>query len=141
MKVSQTFTVHELMEVMNTDVDLMTPELEKRFKEVGEQLGFVDDPIVIAKYLDKDGIAKFYAVEYYPDEKKFMGFVSRWGVSTGDDRDFWGEFWLKDLEEFFSKEPIDEEDDSEIERDLNWTERPMSKVDPRAHHLYRGQKF
>ena len=59
-------------------MNLMTKDLECRFKEVGSQEN-IPDPVVIAKYFDPCGAGTWYAIEYNPIERIFFGYVSIFG--------------------------------------------------------------
>jgi hypothetical protein len=95
----------------------MTKALEKRFAEIGSQ-ETVKDPIVVAKFFNSFGAGRWYATEYIPDERVFFGYVSIFG----DWNDEWGYFSLDELESV--KGPLG----LGIERDLYWTEKPMSEI-------------
>lgn len=96
---------------------LMTKALEKRFAQVGSQKD-VKDPIVIAKFFYPAGSGTWYATEYDPKRKLFFGYVSIFG----DHCDEWGDFSLNELESFKGSFGLG------IERDLYWTETPVSVV-------------
>lgn len=55
-------------------MQLLTPELEKRFAEVGSQEE-AEDPLVIAKFFDPCGGWTWLATEYNPEERIFFGMV------------------------------------------------------------------
>lgn len=95
----------------------MTKEIEERFKEVGSQDG-IKDPVCIAKFFNPTGIGSWFATEYDPVDKIFFGYVSLFG----DHCDEWGSFSLEELEEFKGKFGLG------IERDINFTECPMSEI-------------
>ena len=95
---------------------LLTKALEKRFAEVGKQ--DLKDPIVIAKFFYPAGAGTWYAVEYYPKERLFFGYVSIFG----DWNDEWGYFSLDGLENFQGKFGLG------LERDLYFKERPFSQI-------------
>jgi hypothetical protein len=100
---------------------LLTKELIQRFKEVGSQEE-VSDPIVIAKFFNSLGAGVWYATEYDPDAEVFFGFVS----ISGDWNDEWGWFSQAELEGYHGKFGTG------IERDLYFTEQPISKLVPHA---------
>jgi hypothetical protein len=100
---------------------LLTKQLEKRFAEVGDQ-GGAADPTVIAKFFNPTGAGTWYATGYRPEERIFYGYVS----ILGDWNDEWGDFSLDELEQFKGRLGLG------IERDLYFTERPISKLEPRA---------
>jgi hypothetical protein len=95
---------------------LMTKELEKRFKEIGDQ-GSDKDPIVVAKFFNSFGAGTWYATEYDPIDKVFFGYVSIFG----DHNDEFGSFSFKELEEY--KGPFG----LGIERDLFCGEKRLSE--------------
>lgn len=95
----------------------MTKGLEARFKQVGSQEN-VKDPICIAKFFNPVGIGYWFATEYDPKEKIFFGYVSLFG----DHCDEWGNFSLEELESIKGRFGLG------IERDINFTERPMSEI-------------
>lgn len=99
-------------------MNLLTKELEARFKEVGSQKD-MPDPIVIAKYFNPTGAGTWYATEYIPEEKIFYGFVSIFG----DVNDEWGYFSLEELENTKGRLGLG------IERDLYCGEFPISELE------------
>lgn len=96
---------------------LLTKELLERFAKVGSQ-SEVKDPIAICKFFNPVGIGRWFATEYDPIEKIFFGYVSLFG----DYNDEWGSFGLEELESIKGKFGLG------IERDLHFTEKPMSEV-------------
>jgi len=100
---------------------LLTKELEERFRQIGSQQE-IADPIVVAKFFNPTGIGYWYATEYDPTEQAFFGFVSLFN----DHNDEWGYFSLAELQEFTGRFGLG------IERDLHFTEQPISKVCPKA---------
>jgi len=100
---------------------LMTKALERRFAEVGSQ-ELSRDPIVIAKFFNPTGPGTWYATEYNPEARIFFGYVSIFG----DYCDEWGGFSLEELEAFRGHFGLG------IERDLSFTEVPISTYEPRA---------
>jgi len=96
---------------------LMTKELEKRFAEVGSQEN-VKDPVVIAKFFNPCGAGTWWATEYDPKDKIFLGYVSIFG----DWNDEWGSYSLEELESYKGPFGIG------IERDLYWTEKRVSEI-------------
>lgn len=96
---------------------LMTPELEKRFAEIGSQSD-IADPVIVAKFFNPTGGGTWYATEYDPKSKIFFGYVSIFG----DWNDEWGYFSLAELEFFVGSLGVG------IERDLFWTEQKASAV-------------
>jgi hypothetical protein len=101
-------------------MQLLTPEIEQRFAEVGRQEE-VPDPIIIAKYFNPTGTGTWYATEYYPEDRTFFGWVSLFGGSD----DELGYFSLDELLEFKGQFGLG------IERDLYFGERPLSAVTKR----------
>ena len=98
---------------------LLTKELEKRFAEVGSQQE-VKDPIVIAKFFDPTGVAKWWATEYDPKDKVFFGYVTLFGLGSPEDE--WGDFSLEELESIKCRFGLG------IERDLHFGEQPISNI-------------
>jgi len=100
---------------------LLTKQLKKRFDQVGSQER-KRDPLVIAKFFDPVGTGTWYATEYYQDGQVFFGYVSIFG----DWNDEWGFFSLSELEGI--RGPLG----MGIERDLYFSEKPISEVEPKA---------
>lgn len=98
---------------------LMTRGLEKRFAEVGRQEE-VKDPIVVAKFFNPTGAATWWATEYDPERRVFFGYVTLFGLGAPEDE--WGTFSLDELESVRGRFGLG------IERDLHWTEKPISEV-------------
>ena len=99
----------------------MTQELEKRFVEIGDQ-SEGKDPVIVAKFFNPQGAGTWYAVSYLPEEKTFFGYVQIFH----DHNDEWGYFSLDELEAYTGPFGLG------IERDLQFEERPISKVCPKA---------
>lgn len=70
---------------------LITPELEERFKQVGDQ-SEVENPIVVAKFFDPVGIETWYVTEYNAETKVCFGYV------TGFAPYQWSYFSIEELE-------------------------------------------
>jgi len=102
-------------------MQLLTKQLEKRFREVGSQANAAD-PIVIAKFFNPCGPGTWYATEYDPATRVFFGYVSIFG----DHCDEWGSFSLDELENIQLPFGLG------IERDKYFTECPISQVEPKA---------
>lgn len=100
---------------------LLTKELEARFAKVGRQEGN-KDPLVIARFFNPCGAGTWFATEYDPVDKIFFGYVSIFG----DWNDEWGYFSLAELEDFKGAFGLG------IERDLHFSEKPMSEACPKA---------
>jgi hypothetical protein len=100
---------------------LLTKELLKRFSEIGRQEE-VKDPIVVTKFFNPAGAGTWYATEYDPKSRSFFGYVSIFG----DWNDEWGSFTLDELEQYRGAFGLG------IERDRFFTERPVSRVMPKA---------
>jgi len=96
---------------------LLTKEILERFAKVGSQES-VADPIIICKFFNPTGAGTWYATEYDPERKEFFGFVSIFG----DDNDELGYFSLDELESYVGTFGLG------IERDLHFTEKPLSAV-------------
>lgn len=102
-------------------MNLLPPELEKRFAEIGSQSDKLD-PIVVAKYFSPIGAATWYATEYEPNDRIFFGYAK--GLVPGDWNDEWGTFSLDELQAV--KLPMG----LSIERDLNFKEQPITQAVP-----------
>jgi hypothetical protein len=98
-------------------MELLTPELKTRFREVGRQED-TDDPLVICKFFNPCGAGTWLATEYDETEKLFFGYVSIFN----DHNNEWGEFGLGELQSL--KLPFG----LGIERDLHFPEMPMSQA-------------
>jgi hypothetical protein len=96
---------------------LMTPDLEKRFAQVGSQEE-VSDPLIIAHYFNPTGAGDWYAIEYFPEDRIIFGYAS----IIGDLCDEWGYSSLNELEDYKGQLGLG------IERDLYWTEKRASEV-------------
>ena len=95
-------------------MQLLTKEIEARFKEVGSQ-DLLKDPIVIAKFFNPAGAGTWYATEYDPKERLFFGLV----------RGFENELGYFSLDELKSvKGPLG----LGIERDLHFGEHTLAEV-------------
>lgn len=81
------------METQNTTSSaaytLLTPELERRFAEVGMQES--NDPIIICKFFHPCSAATWWASEFDPETRHFFGYVY---ICEGE----WGYFSLDELE-------------------------------------------
>ena len=101
-------------------MQLMTKELEKRFKEVGNQEN-VDfkEKLIIAKYFNPTGAGTWFATEYNPEDKTFFGYASIFG----DHNDEWGYFSLDELESVRGMFGLG------IERDLYFGEKKAGEVE------------
>ena len=71
-------------------MQLLTKEIENRFKKIGSQEK-IEDPEIIVKFFDPTGSWTWYATEYNPKDKIFFGLVH------GHDKEL-GYFSLKELE-------------------------------------------
>ncbi len=100
---------------------LITKALIERFAQIGRQ-DEVKDPIVVAKFFNPTGAGTWYATEYDPETRCFFGYVSIFG----DHNDEWGYFTLAELEEYRGRFGLG------IERDLYFSEKPISQVVPKA---------
>ena len=70
---------------------LITKELEKRFKKVGDQSN-ESNPIVIAKLFNPCGGGTWYLTEYDPETRIAFGYV------TGLYEDEWGSISIDEIE-------------------------------------------
>lgn len=108
-------------------MQLMTQELEARFKNVGSQENN-PDPTVIARYFFPYGQQTWYATEYDSKEKIFFGYVSLFG----DHNDEWGSFALEELEKTYPFRilinNVEHKGYGKIERDLHFSEKPLSQA-------------
>ncbi len=94
---------------------LITLELTKRFKEVGDQ-SEIQNPLIIAKFFDPVGPATWYATDYNPETTICFGYV------TGLAYDEWGTFSINELESL--KRPFG----LGIERDIHFRETPFNEL-------------
>lgn len=79
-------------------MELMTPELEAKFKEVGRQENVpLADKVVVAKFFAPVGAATWLATEYDPRTKLFFGFAGLFGLSDPSTAE-WGYFSLEELQ-------------------------------------------
>ncbi len=97
-------------------MQLLTKEIELRFKKIGSQEK-IKDPIVITKFFNPTGAGTWYATEYNFKEKIFFGYVSIFG----DHCDEWGSFSLQDLLSIKSAFGLG------VERDLHCGEKKISE--------------
>ena len=105
-------------------MSLMTPELEKRFAEIGSQ-DDVDDPIIVAKFYSPLSSVIWYATEYDPVAEMFYGFVSRFDGKFQD----WEHFSLEELETHICSHCLEPNQYYErVGQDPLWTERKASTV-------------
>ena len=88
---------------------LITPTLETRFAEIGDQ-SEKSNPLIITKFFDPCGSATWFATEYDSKTQICFGYV------TGLDYDEWGTFSISELESI--KRPFG----LGIERDIYFTE-------------------
>ena len=95
---------------------LLTAALIRRFDAVGSQ-ELVDDPIVIAKLFDPAGRATWYLTEWIPNDGVFFGYCIS---PLGADCDEWTYVSLDELRSIRGPFGLG------IERDIYWTERPLS---------------
>lgn len=91
---------------------LMTKELEKRFREVGDQ--DIPNPIVIAHYFHPFSSWHWYATAYDPRERLFFGWVK------GD----YPELGYFSLDEMLGIKVRG----LPMERDLHWAEKRLTEV-------------
>ena len=96
---------------------LITPELETRFAEVGDQ-SEVKNPLIVAKFFDPVGSATWYATEYNPNTRICYGYV------TGLVYDEWGTFSIDELESI--RRPFG----LRIERDIHFEEKTFNEQFP-----------
>ena len=101
---------------------LMTKAIEDRFAKLGRQEEKGDSAIVVAKFFDPTGSWTWYATEYDPAERVFFGLVHGF-------EDELGYFSLDELSSVRGRFGLG------IERDLHWTECPLSEVRLKAASL------
>ena len=94
---------------------LITKELEKRFKEVGDQSN-ESNPIVIVKLFNPCGAGTWYLTEYDPETRIAFGYV------TGLAEDEWGSISIDEIENV--KLPFG----LKIERDLYFKEQTVKDL-------------
>ncbi len=99
-------------------MQLMTKELENKFKKVGRQ-EHIEDPIVVAKFFDPTGPGTWLATEYDPGARLFFGWAT---LGLGPSCDEWGYFSLQELESVRGAWGLG------IERDLYWQPKTMSEA-------------
>ena len=63
-------------------MQLLTKEIENRFKKIGSQEK-VKDPEIIVKFFDPTGSWTWYATEYDQDTKTFFGLVDGYEKELG----------------------------------------------------------
>ena len=63
-------------------MQLLTKEIETKFKKIGSQEK-IEDPQIIAKFFDPVGSWTWYATEYDQDTKTFFGLVHGWDKELG----------------------------------------------------------
>ena len=97
-------------------MELITKQLEERFKKIGSQED-EKDPIVVVKFFNPTGAGTWWATEYDPANKIFFGYVSIFG----DFNDEWGSFSLEELRDFKGHFGLG------IERDLYCGEKRISE--------------
>jgi hypothetical protein len=99
-------------------MELITKELEERFKEIGSQ-NKTEDPIVVIKFFNAAGAGTWFATEYNKKDKIFFGYVSIFG----DHNDEWGDFSLEELQSVKGLGGLG------IERDLYCGEKRISEFE------------
>lgn len=102
-------------------MELMTQDLQERFRAIGEQF-YSADPIIVAKYFDPTGSATWYATEYNPENEVFYGYVTGLSIAS------WGSFSLPELES--KKRPSG----MSIQRDLHFKEKRFSEQFKDTYH-------
>lgn len=100
---------------------LLTPQLIKRFKEVGDQLES-KNPLVIAKFFDPVGSATWYATQYNPQTNICYGYVMGLVADPQGRFDEWGPFLVDELESI--RRPFG----LTIERDIHFSETPFDEI-------------
>ncbi len=107
---------------------IITEELKNRFAEVGRQDDKID-PIVIARYFNAFGNGMWLATEYDPVSETCFGYVQLF-------ENEWGYLSIKELGNVKHPKfgiPM-------IERDLHFTEKPISLVCPELQKSIERQK-
>ena len=95
-------------------MQLLTKEIEDRFKKIGSQEN-ADDPEIVVKFFDPTGSWTWYATEYDPKNKTFFGLVD------GHEKE-WGYFSLEELKSVKGLFGLG------IERDLHFGYQKVSTV-------------
>lgn len=96
---------------------LITQEIQQRFAQVGDQ-SENPDPLVVAKLFDPAGSATWWLTEYDPQTNIARCYV------TGLVMDEWGSVSITELEQIVRPFGL------KIERDLYFTEKPISEHRP-----------
>ncbi|QNM84891.1 DUF2958 domain-containing protein [Polaribacter pectinis] len=105
----------------------MTKELEKRFKEVGDQ-SEKENPLVIAKFFSPVGGATWFASEYDPQTNICYGYVKDLVPSPNGIYDEFGYFSITELESVTLPFGL------KIERDIHFDEITFDElIKPKIH--------
>lgn len=99
-------------------MQLITKELENRFRAVGNQDG-VSDPIVIAKFFNASGAGTWFATEYDNVTGLFFGYVSIFNTEHENEL---GYFSLAELQSVKGAFGLG------VERDRYFTEMKLSEA-------------
>ena len=94
---------------------LLTKEIERRFAQLGRQEDKGDDAVVVCKFFTPDSGWTWWALEYEPENREFIGLVQGFEVE-------FGYFSLEELETATGPLGL------HIERDLHWKERTIGQV-------------
>tara|TARA_R110002051_G_scaffold174602_1_gene244807 strand:- start:4955 stop:5344 length:390 start_codon:yes stop_codon:yes gene_type:complete len=100
---------------------LITPELERRFAEVGDQ-SELKNPRIIAKFFSPVGAATWLASEYNPENNICFGYVQNLVPSENGIFDEWGYFSIDELENLELPFGLN------IERDIHFNEKTFKEV-------------
>ena len=96
---------------------LITPELQARFLEIGEQAE-ESDPVIVAKFFNPCGSQTWWAISYDPEYNICFGYV------TGMFVDELGSFSIDEMEALRLPFGL------RIERDIHFDECRLSDVKP-----------
>ena len=114
---------------MKLTMELMTDELRKKFKEIGNQSD-IENPIVIVKYFNPCGAGTWWITEF-DDKDNLFGYVT---LGFGDACDEWGNISLTELQSFKSMFGLG------IERDLYCdTPKPISEFKECSYNRKRKE--
>ena len=94
---------------------LLTKELLRTLPRLGTTEAQGEQALVVVKFFDPTGSWTWYATEFDPEARQFFGLVDGFEVELGY-------FSLDDLETVRGRLGLG------IERDLNWTPKPLAEV-------------
>ena len=108
---------HNSLISKNHTMKLITKQLEKRFRELGQQ--DIPDPVIVAKFFNPTGAGTWHTISYEPETRIAFGYV------TGLGFDELGYYSIDELESIKCP-PFG----LSIERDLHCGERRLSEHCP-----------